>query len=120
MRPFEQAVSERPLLWDGGMGTLLFERGVFLTRSFEELNLSNPQLISQVHREYVAAGADIIETNTFGANRIVLGRHGFEGKLADINTRGVRLAREIARERNVYVAGSVGPSCIEYDHGVGR
>ena len=113
MKPFLEAVREGPLLFDGSMGSLLYERGVFFTRSFDELNLSSPELVQQVHREYAEAGADIIETNSFGASRIALARHGHADKVVEINRAAVRLARTASPD--VYVAGSVGPTGIPYD-----
>jgi methionine synthase / methylenetetrahydrofolate reductase(NADPH) len=113
---FLDAIRAAPLLWDGAMGTLLYERGIFFTRSFDELNLSSPELIEKLHREYIDAGADVIETNTFGANRVALARHGHAERMREINLAGVRLARAAARDARypVYVAGSVGPSGIPW------
>ena len=113
MKPFREALAEAPLLWDGAMGSLLYERGVFLTRSFDELNLSSPELIAQAHRDYVEAGCDVIETNTFGANRHALARHGHADKVVEINRAAVAIAREAARGE-VYVAGAVGPTGIDF------
>src|SRR5579863_6194068 len=76
---------DRPMLADGAMGTVLYARGIFINRCYDELNLSDPNLILSVHEEYLQAGAEIIETNTFGANRIRLSRYGLAGKMADIN-----------------------------------
>jgi homocysteine S-methyltransferase len=95
------------------MGSLLYERGVFLTRCFDELNLSQPELITAVHRDYVAAGADVIETNTFGANRLALAKHGYADRLLDIIAAGVQVART-ASEGRAYVAGAVGPTGINW------
>src|SRR5512134_669151 len=103
-------MKESPLLFDGAMGTMIYERGVFINTCYDELSLSNPKLISQIHREYVEAGADVIETNTFGANRIMLRPFGLLEKTAAINRQAVRLAREAAGD-SVYVAAAVGP-CI--------
>ena len=90
------------------MGTMLYAKGVFINKSFDALNLSAPELVGEVHQEYVRAGADIIETNTFGANRIKLGSFGIADKLHAINAEGARIARGAARDR-AYVAGSIGP-----------
>src|SRR3954451_518695 len=109
------ALAAGPLLLDGAMGSLLYERGVLHTRSYDELNLSQPDLISAVHRDYVHAGAELIETNTFGANRIALARHGLAEKAQEINRVGVALARAAAGDR-AYVGGAVGPSGIK--HGI--
>jgi methionine synthase / methylenetetrahydrofolate reductase (NADH) len=109
VKPFLQAVAEGPLLFDGAMGSLLYQRGVFLTRSYDELNLSQPEIIQQVHRDYLAAGAQIIETNTFGANQMQLAKHGYGEQMAAINRAGAKLARDAAGGR-AYVGGAVGPT----------
>ena len=107
--------ADRPMLADGAMGTVLYARGVFINRCYDELNLSDPGLILSVHEEYLQAGAEILETNTFGANRFRLTRHGLNGKVEEINAAGVRLARQAVehlKERQggeAWVAGSVGP-----------
>jgi len=93
MTRFAEIFADRPVLADGAMGTVLYARGVFINRCYEELNLSDPNLILSVHEEYLQAGAEILETNTFGANRFRLTRHGLNGKVAEINAAGVRLAR---------------------------
>ena len=98
-----------PVLCDGAMGTLLYAKGIFINRSYDELNLSQPDLIRGIHHEYLHASAEIVETNTFGANSFRLNRHGLADKVRDINLVGVRLAREAAKNFNVWVAGSVGP-----------
>jgi homocysteine S-methyltransferase len=90
------------------MGTMLYARGVFINRCFDELNLSNPELVSSVHLDYVAAGADLLETNTFGANRFKLGPHGIEKHVVAINRAGAELARRAAQGKAL-VAGSIGP-----------
>jgi homocysteine S-methyltransferase len=105
-----EVLQKRVLIADGAMGTMLYGRGVFINRSFDELNLSAPQLVKEIHQEYVRAGAEILESNTFGANRIRLGQFGMADKVKVINEAGVRLAREAASERNdVFVAGAIGP-----------
>ena len=91
------------------MGTLLYAKGVFINRSYDELNLSQPELIRGVHHEYLQAGAEIIETNTFGANSFRLARHSLADKVAEINRAGARLAHEAAKSFDVWVGGSVGP-----------
>ena len=114
MKPFAEALrSEGPLLFDGATGSLLYERGIFLNRCYDELAVSQPELITRVHRDYLEAGADIIETNTFGANRLALARHGFSEQIQEINRAAVRLAREVARDR-AWVAGAVGPTGIKF------
>ncbi|MEO7735883.1 MAG: bifunctional homocysteine S-methyltransferase/methylenetetrahydrofolate reductase [Kofleriaceae bacterium] len=116
MKPtLADAIAAGPLLLDGAMGSLLYERGVLHTRSYDELNLAQPELIRGVHRDYVQAGAEIIETNTFGANRIALARHGLAEQVKDINRAGVEHARAAAGDR-AYVAGAVGPSGVK--HGI--
>jgi methionine synthase I (cobalamin-dependent)/5,10-methylenetetrahydrofolate reductase len=112
---FAEAIAAGPVLLDGAMGSLLYERGVLHTRSYDELNLSQPELIRTVHRDYVHAGAELIETNTFGANRIGLARHGLAEQVKAINRAGVELAQSVAGER-AYVAGAVGPSGV--NHGI--
>ena len=102
------------VLCDGAMGTMLYARGVFINRCYDELNLSEPDLVRSVHGEYLQSGAEVIETNTFGANRFRLKRYGLEEKVTEINRAGVRLARECVeaiREKqasDAFVAGAVG------------
>ncbi len=105
---FREQLSQRILVADGAMGTLLYARGVFINRCFDELNLSSPDLVRQVHRDYADAGAEILETNTYGANRRRLSGFGYADKLAAINAAGVLLARE-ASEGGPFVAGAMGP-----------
>src|SRR5271165_444678 len=106
---FLARIKQSPVLCDGAMGTLLYAKGIFINRSYDELNLSQPDLIRGIHHEYLQAGAEIIETNTFGANSFRLGRHSLADKVRDINRSGARLAREAAKSFDVWVAGSVGP-----------
>jgi methionine synthase / methylenetetrahydrofolate reductase(NADPH) len=103
--------SKRPILLDGAMGTMLHQRGIAINECFDMLNLTNPALVADVHREYIEAGAQIIYTNTFGANSFKLGRLGMEEKVAQINTAGVELARRIilASFKEILIAGDVGP-----------
>jgi len=108
-----QAIAAGPLLLDGAMGSLLYERGVLHTRSYDELNLSQPELIRAVHADYVHAGAELIETNTFGSNRIALAKHGLADQTATINRAAVELARSAAGDR-AYVAGAVGPTGVRF------
>jgi methionine synthase I (cobalamin-dependent)/5,10-methylenetetrahydrofolate reductase len=106
---FLSRIKQAPLLCDGAMGTLLYAKGIFINRSYDELNLSQPDLIRGIHHEYLQAGAEIIETNTFGANSFRLARHSLADKARDVNLAGVQLAREAAKSFDVWVAGSVGP-----------
>jgi methionine synthase / methylenetetrahydrofolate reductase(NADPH) len=123
MTRFAELFADRPVLADGAMGTLLYARGVALSRSIDELNLSEPNLILAAHEEYLQAGAELLETNTFGANRFRLARHGLAAKTAEINAAGVHLARQAAdrlKEKQApnlengvgiaaWVGGAVGP-----------
>jgi len=105
---FRERLASRILVADGAMGTMLYTRGVFINRCFDELSLSSPDLVRQIHREYTHAGAEILETNTFGATRSRLAAFGHADKLRDINRAAVRLARE-ASDGGPFVAGAVGP-----------
>jgi len=115
MPQFADIFADRPVLADGAMGTVVYGRGIFINRCYDELNLTDPGLILSIHEEYLQAGAEILETNTFGANRFRLARHGLGGKVAEINAAGVRLARQAVehlKEKHAseaWVAGSVGP-----------
>lgn len=115
MPSFADIFRDRPVLVDGAMGTVLYGRGVLINRCYDELNLSDPGLILAIHEEYLQAGAEILETNTFGANRFRLAQHGLGSKLAEINGEGVRIARQAAtrlKEKQAgdsWVAGAVGP-----------
>src|SRR6266576_2433848 len=112
---FLSRLNKSPVLCDGAMGTLLYANGVFINRSYDELNLSQPEMISAVHQDYLQAGAEIIETNTFGANSYRLGRYSLADKVRDINRTGAHLAREAAKSFDVWVAGSVGPLGIRIE-----
>ncbi len=105
---FRTLLSQRAVVADGAMGTVFYAKGVFINRCYDELNLSAPAMVKEVHQEYVKAGAEIIETNTFGANRTRLASFGLAEKLKEINQAGVRLARECAKE-STFIAGAVGP-----------
>src|ERR1700690_975283 len=98
-----------PVLCDGAMGTLLYEKGIFINRCYDELNVSQPDLIRGLHHEYLQAGAEVIETNTFGGNSFRLERHGLQDKVREINLTGAKLAKEAAKSFDAWVAGSVGP-----------
>lgn len=107
------------LLFDGAMGTLLYDRGVFLNRNFEAVNLGQPELVRQIHEEYIQAGATALTTNTFGANRLRLERHELADKVEALNHAGVRLAREAANGQAA-VVGSVGPTGLTLHQLVGQ
>ncbi len=109
MKNFREILeSDGVFVFDGAVGTMLYDKGVYINRSYDELNLTAPDLVREVHSEYVKAGADVIETNTFGATRHRLQAYGLENKLREINIAGVKLAREAAGEK-AFVAGAVGP-----------
>jgi methionine synthase / methylenetetrahydrofolate reductase(NADPH) len=110
----ELLADDRPHLFDGGMGTMLYARGVFINRSYDELALSSPDLVRSIHAEYVRAGAELLETNTFGANPVKLAQHGLEGRVVEINARAAELARAAAVGRAL-VGGSVGPLGIRIE-----
>src|SRR5918994_7523921 len=111
---FLDAISKRVLVCDGAMGTMLYAKGVFLNRSFDELNLTQPDLVAEVHQQYCRAGADVIETNTFGANRIKLGAFGLADRVHAIAAQGARITRPAAREQ-AFVAGAMGPLGIRIE-----
>src|SRR5271156_302752 len=102
-------IKQSAVLCDGAMGTLLYAKGIFINRSYDELNVSQPDLIRGIHHEYLQSGAEIIETNTFGGNSFRLARHSMASQVREINFAGARLAREAAKSFDVFVAGSVGP-----------
>jgi homocysteine S-methyltransferase len=109
MRSFRDALDDdRVYLFDGAMGTMLYSKGVYINRSYDEVNLKNPEIVGEVHREYVRAGAEILETNTFGANRPKLAVYGLEDQLGAINRAAARIAREAAGE-DIFVGGAIGP-----------
>lgn len=105
---FLEAIQQRILLADGAIGTELYARGVFINRCYDEINLSDPKLIERIHLEYLKAGSEVIETNTFGANRLRLAAYGLEDRGAEINRRGAEIALGAAQGK-AYVAGAVGP-----------
>ncbi|MCG8606043.1 homocysteine S-methyltransferase family protein, partial [bacterium] len=102
-RDFLQEIEKRVLLFDGAFGTMLYSRGVFINQCFDHVNLTNPRLVREIHAEYANAGADVLQTNTFGANRYKLGSHGLEESLQAINYQGAKIARDVAGEQ-LYVA----------------
>ncbi len=109
MPDFHSLISDsRPHVFDGAMGTMLYSRGVYINRCYDELNLRDPDLVREVHRAYIRAGAEIIETNSYGANCLKLARHGLEKDIHAINARAAEIARSVAGDR-VCVAGAIGP-----------
>ncbi|MDP3149851.1 MAG: bifunctional homocysteine S-methyltransferase/methylenetetrahydrofolate reductase [Ignavibacteria bacterium] len=114
MKSFRERLGNEIILFDGGTGTYLYEKGVYINRCFDELNLTNPELVTEVHRDYINAGADIIETNTYGANTFKLTPHGLGGKVYEINLRGAQLAKAVAKD-SVLVAGAVGPLGVQIE-----
>lgn len=111
MKSFLEILQSRPLLGDGAMGTLLFARGVAIGSCLEALVCEQPTLIASIYEEYALAGADLITTHTFGANRLRLGLHGFQDRVVAFNTEAVRLAQSVREScgRDFYIAGNVGP-----------
>src|SRR5260221_174167 len=114
-------LKQRPVLCDGAMGTLFYAKGVFINKCYDELNLTQPDMVRNIHQEYLNAGAEVIETNTFGGNSFRLARHGLAEKVAEINRQGAALARGAAdafnlkKAASVLVAGSVGPLGIRIE-----
>lgn len=104
-----EALKEGPIVFDGAMGTQLYERGIFINKCFDQANVSNPDLVVAVHESYVDAGAQVLTTNTFSANALKLSKHGLEEHVREINLAGARLAKRAANDR-AWVAGSVGPT----------
>jgi len=112
MTGFTDVLGKRLLVCDGAMGTMLHASGCALDRALPEVNLSDPALVATIHESYVSAGADIIQTNTFGANRLWLADHGYPDQVEEINRAAVRIARAVGGRSNraVYVAGAVSPA----------
>ena len=107
---FHQRATSTALLLDGATGTMLQARGVDVEHGFDLLNLTRPEVVADVHRAYLAAGADIIETNTFGSNRFRLAEHGAGERVVSINAAAVKIAKDTVGDRtDVLIAGSVGP-----------
>lgn len=109
MPDFLKAVRTGVLLSDGAMGTMLYQKGIFVNRCFDELNVREPDLVKSIHKAYIKAGSNVIETNTFGANRYKLEKYGLEKKVTEINRVAVEIARKAAGDQQIYVLGSVGP-----------
>ncbi|HSP33903.1 MAG TPA: bifunctional homocysteine S-methyltransferase/methylenetetrahydrofolate reductase [Thermoanaerobaculia bacterium] len=115
MQEFISAIAdEHVYLFDGAMGTMLYSKGVFINKCYDELNLRSPEIVLEVHKQYVRAGAEILETNTYGANAVKLRSFGIEEELRDINIAGAELARKAAGD-SVYVAGAIGPLGIRIE-----
>jgi homocysteine S-methyltransferase len=113
-RPLLEALQRGAIITaDGGMGTQLYERGVLFNVNYEDLVVSRPELVLKIHEDYLRAGAQLLETNTFGANRIRLARHGFEERVRELNVAAVHLARKAAGDR-AYVGGAVGPTGLVF------
>ncbi len=112
---FLSRLAQGNLLCDGATGTMLYTRGVAFEQCFDALNLEQPALVQELHEEYLRAGAQLIETNTFGANRYKLEAHGYADNVAEINAAGVQLARDAvaASGRSAFVAASVGPLGVQ-------
>ncbi len=109
MKEFREILeNESVYVFDGAVGTRFYDKGVYINKSYDELNLTAPDLVREVHEEYVSAGADVIQTNTFGATRHKLRQHGLESKLREINVAAAKIARQAAGD-NIFVAGSIGP-----------
>ncbi len=108
---FRARLQQARLVCDGAMGTTLYAKGVMVNRCFDELNLSNPELVRSVHSDYLAVGVDILETNTYGANRFKLKPHGFDDRVHDLNLQGAAVARDALSDAggSVLVAGAIGP-----------
>jgi len=104
-KSFLEFCRQNLVLIDGAMGTEIYSHGYYINACYDDLNLSNPQLIKDIHQSYIDAGADVIETNTFGANRIKLQKHGLEHKFLEINTTGARIARETLAEIKMFIVG---------------
>ena len=108
MKPFLDTIRQRVVLFDGAMGTEIYKRGVFINRCYDEVSLSKPDMVRDIHRAYLSAGAEVLTTNSFGANRVRLQAFGLADKTVELNTAAARLAREVAGDQ-AWVAGSIGP-----------
>lgn len=115
MDNFRDIIKNKALIADGAMGTMLYEKGIFLNSCFDELCLTKPEIIADIHSQYIACGADIIETNTFGANEFRLGKFGLGDKVEQINAKAVEIAKSVSNKK-VFIAGSVGPVGVDYSH----
>lgn len=111
---FLKELEKRVILFDGATGTMLYNRGVFINQCFDQVNLTNSRLIKEIHTDYANAGADVLQTNTFGANQFKLAQHGLSDSLEEINYQGAKLAREVAGNQ-LFVAGSIGPLGVKIE-----
>jgi len=111
---FLKELEKRVILFDGAMGTMLYDRGIFINQCYDHINVTKPRMIKEIHTAYANAGADVLQTNTFGANRFKLLKHGLNDSLEAINYQGAKIAREIAGE-HLYVAGSIGPLGVKIE-----
>jgi len=111
---FLKELEKRVILFDGATGTMLYNRGVFINQCFDQVNLTNPKLIKEIHTDYANAGAEVLQTNTFGANQFKLTQHGLSDSLEEINYQGAKLARDVAGNQ-LFVAGSIGPLGIKIE-----
>jgi homocysteine S-methyltransferase len=111
---FLKELEKRIILFDGAMGTMLYGRGIFINQCYDNINISNPRLIKEIHSQYANAGADVLQTNTFGANRFKLTKHGLEESLEAINYQGAKIARDVAGD-TLFVAGSMGPLGVKIE-----
>src|SRR5262245_8424701 len=114
MRFLDLISDDRPHVFDGAMGTMLYQKGVFINRCFDELNLKDPEIVREVHRGYVKAGAELLETNSFGANEAKLAEYGLEQQVHEINVRAAQIARSAAGDRAL-VGGAIGPLGIRME-----
>ncbi|MDP7112309.1 MAG: bifunctional homocysteine S-methyltransferase/methylenetetrahydrofolate reductase [Myxococcota bacterium] len=113
-KPFLEALEQQVMVFDGAVGTLLYDRGVFINQCFENFNLVDQDLVRSVHRDYLKAGAHVLETNTFGGNRFKLAKHHLDDRLTEINRTAAELARDVAGD-DAYVAGAIGPLGIRIE-----
>jgi homocysteine S-methyltransferase len=111
---FLDKITNGVILFDGGVGTELYNRGIFINRCFDEVNITNPTLVKQIHEDYIKAGSDAIETNTFGANSYKLSKYQLADKVYSINFEGAKIAREVAKDE-IWVAGAIGPLGIKIE-----
>src|SRR3989339_124568 len=107
-KPIQEIIQERIIVADGAIGTMLYSKGAYINRCFDEMNLSAPNVVRDIHSQYARAGAELLETNTFGANPLKLHAFGIDAQCEEINRRGAEIAREVAG-KDLWVGGSIGP-----------